>query len=127
MSNQRQYNRSSVRTLVTVLTEDERGRQSPRVFKSWTEDISASGMQVVCHEELPEGRIYVRILLPELEGKIVECSIVRRGRRKSNALLKDVGPRYVYGVQFESVQPLSDFEEMLAAAHPSAVPVRVAR
>lgn len=122
MSNQRQYDRSNVRTLVTVLVDDDHGRPTPRVFKSWTEDISASGMQIVCHEELPKGRIYVRVLLPELEDKIVECLVVRRGRRRSNSLLKDTGPRFVYGVRFISVQRAVQFDRLLAeTAQPEPV------
>ena len=122
MSNQRQHDRSNVRTLVTVLT-DEGGQSKPCVVKGWTEDISASGMQIVCHDELPNGRLYIRILLPGLEDKMVECLVVRRGRRDNMSLVRESGPRFVYGVRFQSVLPLSRFESMLAEAEPQTVAV----
>jgi hypothetical protein len=116
MSNQRRHDRRDVRTLVTVLTDDTYGRPTPRVFKAWTEDLSASGMQIACNEELPNGRIYVRILLPELESKIVECLIVRRSRRNGQGMFGGVGPRFIYGVRFQAVQPIGQFQAMLDEA-----------
>ena len=111
MSDQRRHDRSNYRTLVTVLTDDASGRPVPQVFRAWTEDISASGMQFVSNEELPEGKLYVRILLPELEDKIVECVVVRRGRCAPTGIILSVGPRYVYGVRFQSVLPNDRFEQ----------------
>ncbi|MFV0445818.1 MAG: PilZ domain-containing protein [Planctomycetaceae bacterium] len=119
MSNQRQHERSNVRTLVTVISDDG-GQTRPIVIKGWTEDISASGMQIVCHDELPSGRIFVRILLPGLEDKIVECLVVRSAKRETISLVKESGPRYVYGIRFQSVLPLSRFEVMLSEASPPA-------
>lgn len=114
MSDQRRHDRSNYRTLVTVLTEDDAGRPVPRVFKAWTEDISASGMQFICNDELPPGRLYVRILLPELEDKIVECDVVRRGRRAATGIIRGSGPRFVYGVRFQSVLLNDQFEAAMA-------------
>ena len=110
MSDLRAHHRSNYRTLVTVLRDDENNQPAPQVFKAWTEDISASGMQLVCNEELPDGRLYVRILLPALEDKIVACTVVRNGRREPTGLLPNSGPRYVYGVRFDSVQSSEKFE-----------------
>lgn len=116
MSEQRVHPRAPVRTLVTVLSDTPDGGTAPSVFKAWTEDISASGMQLACNEELPQGKICVRILLPELEDKIVECEIVRRGQRRPTGLLANAGPRFVYGVRFERVRDRVEFERQYPAS-----------
>ena len=110
MSNQRLHSRSPLRTLVTVLCNDVDGCVRPAVYKAWTEDISASGMQFACNEDLRVNQLFVRILLPELEDKILECEVVRRRQRESTGLLKNIGPRYVYGVRFQRVTLLESFE-----------------
>lgn len=110
MPNQRQHERSNVRTLVTVLIDGDHGRSALQVYKAWTEDISASGMQFACNEELPPGQLFVRILLPGLEDKIVECHVMRRGRRESTGFLKNNGPRFVYGVRFTRVRRYDEFQ-----------------
>ncbi|MCA9055015.1 MAG: PilZ domain-containing protein [Planctomycetaceae bacterium] len=115
MSDLRRHRRSNYRTLVTVICDDPSGRPVPQVFKAWTEDISASGMQFACNEQLPTGRLYVRILLPELEDKIVECSLIRQGQRKSTGVFNAVGPRYVYGVRFHSILMSDQFERTYGA------------
>ena len=115
MSDLRRHRRSNYRTLVTVICDDPQGRPVPQVYKAWTEDISASGMQFACNEELPTGRLYVRILLPELEDKIVECSLVRQGQRQPTGLFRSVGPRFVYGVRFHSILMSDQFERTYGA------------
>jgi len=119
MSDKRIHSRSPIRTLVTVLCNDADGRVTPSVFKAWTEDISASGMQFACNDELVADRLYVRILLPELEDKIVECEVVRRRQRERQGLLKNVGPRWVYGVRFERVRALHEFENCFHSPTPA--------
>jgi hypothetical protein len=126
MSNLRNFPRTTIRTLVTVLCEDPQGNQRPVVIKAWTEDISASGMQFACDEELPPGKIYVRILLPDLEDRMIECDVVRAGGRASTGIFRNNGPRYVYGVRFQKVRPLADFEAHLpprASSNPNAARV----
>lgn len=115
MSTKRQHERSNVRTLVTVLLDGDEGRSALKVYKAWTEDISASGMQFACNEELPPGKLYVRILLPGLEDKIVECTIMRQGQRESTGLLRNTGPRFIYGVRFTRVRSYDEFQ--LAGGH----------
>ena len=117
-SEKRQHSRAPVRTLVTVIANDSHGAP-PQPYKAWTEDISASGMQFACNEELPPGRIHVRILLPQLEDKIIECEIVRKRRRESTGLLKNVGPRFLYGARFQQVRDAipADTPSTEAGAH----------
>lgn len=110
MSDSRAHPRTPVRTLVTVLCESEHGSAAPRVLKGWTEDISASGMQLACNDELPPGPIYVRILLPGLEDKILECQVLRQRRRQPTGLLGIAGPRFVYGIKFARVRCRAEFE-----------------
>ncbi len=115
MSNQRQHERSNVRTVVTVLLDGDEHGTPLQVFKAWTEDISASGMQLACNEELPAGALYVRILLPGLEDKVVECSVMRRGRREPTGLLKNTGPRFIYGVRFTRVRSYDEFQQQVGS------------
>jgi glucose/arabinose dehydrogenase len=80
------------------------------VYKAWTEDISASGMQFVCDSELPPGDLFVSILLPELEGRIVACEVVRFGQREGRGHFRKNGPQYFYGVRFQQIRDLREFE-----------------
>ena len=110
MSDQRLHPRASLRTLVTVLVDTSEGRAPLQVFKGWTEDLSASGMQLACNDELPQGRVFARILLPGLDDKVVECQILRSSRRAPTGFRRSSGPQFVYGVRFVALQPQTDFE-----------------
>lgn len=123
MSDNRAHPRTPLRTLVTVLCESEQGALAPRVIKGWTEDISAAGMQLACNEELPAGPLYVRILLPGLEDKILECQVIRQRRRQPTGLLGATGPRYVYGVKFARVRSRVELESRAPATSPPVAPV----
>ncbi len=120
MSDSRAHPRTPVRTLVTVLCESEHGAAAPWVLKGWTEDISASGMQLACNDELPSGPIYVRMLLPGLEDKILECQVLRQRRRQPTGLLGVAGPRFVYGIKFSRVRSRAEFEGRAPSLAPAA-------
>ena len=109
MSDQRRHDRSNYRTLVTVLTDDASGRPVPRSSGPGPRTSPPPGCSRL--QRRTAGRQALRpILLPELEDKIVECVVVRRGGAPTGIILS-VGPRYVYGVRFQSVLPNDRFEQ----------------
>lgn len=110
MTDQRLHPRASLRTLATVLVDTSEGHEPLQTFKGWTEDLSASGMQLACNDELPPGRVFARILLPGLDDKVVECQILRSSRRAPTGFRRASGPQFVYGVRFVALQPQADFE-----------------
>lgn len=107
----RAYPRASMRTCLTVFCD---GPNAPSVYKAWTEDVSACGVQFACDQEIADSRVWVRLLLPGLEGKLVECQLVRRGNRQSETLLRRTGPRFCYGAKFERVLDELETQELMA-------------
>lgn len=106
----RAYPRAAMRTCLTVICPDG---MSPLVYKAWTEDISACGVQFSCDEEIASERVLVRLLLPGLEGKLVECELVRSAKRQSETVLRRTGPRFTYGARFQRVLTDRESEDML--------------
>jgi hypothetical protein len=104
-----------MRTCLTVICE---GQPGPSVYKGWTEDVSASGVQFACDEEIPAQKVWIRLLLPGLEDKLVECQLVRKTNRQSETLLRRNGPRFCYGAKFERVLSEVESQQVLAEHSP---------
>jgi hypothetical protein len=121
MSNTREHPRSALRTLVTILQENPPHIDRPLPIKAWMEDISASGIQFASDEEISSDRVWVRILLPELQDKLVECHIVRRGEREGDNL-PGGAPGLLYGARFERIRSLDEFEPGMLSSRESHVP-----
>lgn len=99
-----------MRTVVTVICLPESG--PPIVHRGWTEDLSASGVLFSSDEQIQANRMCLRMLIPGLEGRLVECSIVRTGLRASQAMLGRTGPKYYYGARFERVLSAEESEQL---------------
>jgi hypothetical protein len=100
-----------MRTPLTVICD---GAPAPTVYKAWTEDISACGVQFSCDEEIDSNKVLVRLLLPGLEDKLVECHLVRSGNRRSETLIRRATPRFFYGARFERVLSMDESQDKMA-------------
>ncbi len=112
----RSSDRQKIRTVATIITTDEESSLlRPMVYRAWTENISATGAALVCDKQMHADRVWIRLLLPGLQDKLVECEIIRSSEYEPESITKR-GPQFVYGVRFAKILSDEEFELMCAGA-----------
>jgi hypothetical protein len=99
-SDVRNFPRLSVRTVVTVIAEDGDGTR--RAYKTWTDDLSASGVKLLSDMEIPANEVTLKLAMPGLSDRYFTGRIVRRQKSDELDMRRGDVKRFVYGVEFRS-------------------------
>jgi c-di-GMP-binding flagellar brake protein YcgR len=101
---QRQFERTSFRASATIYVPDADAEGNYRTIRAWTDDVSASGANILTEGPLGDTRFCIRILMPGLEEQLIECECVRHGKTQTKTLsnLQEI-TRYSSGVEFVGV------------------------
>ena len=100
----RSHRRVGLRTTVTTIVRQE--DDTPQAFKAWTNDISPSGVRILCSEELPCDDVCLRIVLPGFENRLVMGRITHRQKSSSDAHATQQQPSmHEYGIAFIDFVP----------------------
>lgn len=103
----RSYKRTPVRTQTSVIVISNDSEQ--KAYKTWSDDISPSGIRICAMEPIGEKEVFLSILLPGLTDRLVKGKIVRE-----EAI--DLGRmRFAYGIEFVDV--CSDEEAAYCESH----------
>ncbi len=95
-SNHRIHQRVGVRTQVTIVTL---GAEDP-VTRGWTDDLSPAGARIVCEQELSNGDLILRVMLPGLKEQFFKARTVRGESSVLTSFRGQDKTLYTYGVQF---------------------------
>lgn len=109
-TDQRAFDRTSIRASATLFVPNEQGNY--KAIRAWTDDVSASGANILTEAPVGESPFCIRISMPGLDDQLLDCVCVRKGQTQVRTLsnLKEI-LRYNYGVQFIGV---SSNPELLA-------------
>lgn len=73
--------------------------------RSWTDDLSTSGVKLITENRLRDNPLYIRIMLPELKDRVIACEKIR----EDDGILHPMGSsrvdvrRWSYGLRFVGV------------------------
>lgn len=101
--NQRIFSRTSIRASAVILMPNQDGEH--KAVKAWTDDVSASGANILTEAPVADVPFCIRILMPGLDEQLLECVCVRTGKTQVRTLsnLREI-TRYNYGVKFVGVR-----------------------
>lgn len=111
--NRRMSPRSSYRTVVTVLqpdVQDETG--ATLAIKGWSDDISSTGVRLLCEKELQHSRVWLRFLLPGGVEYCLEGTVLRNHEQPHG----DFRPKTSFvhhAVRFEKLVTPDDFNRLM--------------
>ena len=95
----REFDRREFRTVGTVYLP-KTGTTPARCEKVWTRDVSMTGAKLSVKNEIPESRMYLKLLLPQFKDTLLECEIVHRSIVVRQAINGKERHEHVYGVRF---------------------------
>ena len=107
MVNNRREKRIEFRTTGTIFpplddptSEDAKIATFPAT-KVWTVDVSTNGALVKSFQPIPQQRVLLELLMPELSGSIIEGELVRQETETVRHLNGKEETAYLHGVQFK--------------------------
>ena len=103
--------RADLRTVVNVYTPDSLSTTPPSFARAWSEDISATGAQLISDNEIESDKVWLKFLAQGKDDCFIEAEIVRRGMvPRSHFRTKD--KLHSYGVRFLRLLSESEFLEL---------------
>ncbi|MEZ6055311.1 MAG: PilZ domain-containing protein [Planctomycetaceae bacterium] len=120
-SNRRQNPRSSYRTVVTIVQPDVRDASgSVLAVKGWSDDISATGVRLLCEQPLNHPRVWLRFLLP---GGVVYCleGTILRHHTEPHGAIRSRRSLVHHAVRFEHLVTEDEFNRILIEQVPQPV------
>lgn len=103
--------RADLRTVVNVYTPDSLSTTPATFMRAWSEDISATGAQLICETAIDPDRVWLKFLAQGKEDCFIEADIVRRGFvQRSHFRTKD--KLHAYGIRFLRLLSESEFLEL---------------
>ena len=112
--NRRTCERVGFRTAVTTIARSS--EDTPQVFRAWTNDISASGAQLICDVPIPSSELCLRVFLPGFVDRLVTCRVVRCDAMIQRSVSGVETTLFQYGVKFIGVHSDVDVDELVSAA-----------
>ncbi|MEZ5941217.1 MAG: PilZ domain-containing protein [Planctomycetaceae bacterium] len=114
--NRREFERLDYRTVGTAFSPEE-GPDNPEVLtRVWTRDVSLSGAKLSSNIDLSGRRLYLKLLLPQFNDIIIDCSVVRRYKQVRESLSGKERVEFLYGVKFTSLHKLHELDGSIAEA-----------
>lgn len=95
--NRRRDKRTEYHTVVTIVAADDSGLQT---YKAWLVDISASGALLLCAGRVPNRKLYLQILLPNLAKRFVEADVANSRAETGLKIARRQPNRHLLGVRF---------------------------
>ncbi len=103
--------RADLRTVVNVYTPDSLSTTPPTFQRAWSEDISATGAQLISEGEIEPDKVWLKFLAQGKDDCFIEAEIMRRGMvPRSHFRTKD--KFHAYGVKFLRLLSESEFLEL---------------
>ena len=103
--------RADLRTVVNVYTTASRSVSPPTFTRAWSEDVSATGSQIISIDPISETRIWLKFLIPGQSDCFIEAEIVRSGR-VSRSQFRTTDMLHCYGVRFCRLMTEQEFLEL---------------
>jgi hypothetical protein len=110
----------------TVATIFAQGPDGLTAYRGWSQDIGGGGARLLCCDRLPSKTLYLRLLLPEMDGRFIEAEVVNEQVSEYGRFRRRQAPKYEYGVRFVRVVSDAELLEALAAVSTLAAPGREA-
>ena len=110
-SDRRKNFRADLRTVVNVFTPDSLSTTPATFQRAWSEDISATGAQLISESEIEPNKVWLKFLAQGKDDCVIEAEIVRRGMvPRSHFRTRD--KLHAYGVRFVRLLSESEFLEL---------------